>query len=158
MFKNKEQLGMLEAQSLGMSPTEVAEIAAKYGPQVLSVVNSALKNGFSFPFVIECLKLFGPVVLDFVVSLFKEKQEVKAQGLTDENLFDKLGSVISSDPEISEVVGKEGIEGLTPQAVSSLFEKILPLLIKKYGPMLLEAVLKAIENWADKEEKPLPQE
>jgi hypothetical protein len=68
---------MLEAQSLGMSPTEVAEIAAKYGPQVLSVVNSALKNGFSFTFVIECLKLFGPVVLDFVVSLFKEKQEVK---------------------------------------------------------------------------------
>lgn len=158
MYKNQEQLGMLEAQSLGMSPTEVAEIAAKYGPQVLSVVNSALKNGFSFPFVIEFLKLFGPVVLDFVVSLFKEKQEVKPQGFTDENPFYKLGSVITSDPEISEVVGKEGIEGLTPQAVSSLFEKILPLLIKKYGPMLLEAVLKAIENWADKEEKTLPQE
>jgi hypothetical protein len=153
MYKNQEQMGLLEAQSVGMSPTDVAEIVAKYGPQVMSVVNSALKNGFSFPFVIECLKLFGPVVLDFIVSLFKEKQEVKAQGLTDENPFSSIGNIIKTDPEISEVLGRENIEGLTPQVISSIFEKILPLLIKKYGPALLEAVLKAIEDWASKEEK-----
>ena len=145
--------GLLEAQSLGMSPSDVGEILNKYGPTVLSVVASALKNGFSFPFIMECLRLFGPTVLDFVVSLWKTKEE-KAKGLVGENEdpFAGLGTVIESDPEVANLFKDLDIKGLNPKLISTIFEKLLPFLIEKYGPQLLNAVIKAIEEWTSKKD------
>ena len=57
---NDDQVQALstEVQQMGMAPTEVADLLSRYGPEVLSVVVQALKNGFSMPFVLELLRLF----------------------------------------------------------------------------------------------------
>lgn len=150
---NVQPLGVLEAQSLGMSPSDVGEILSKYGPTVLSVVGSALKNGFSFPFVMECLRLFGPTVLDFVVALWKNRED-KAKGLVaqDQEPFDSLGTIIESDPEVANLFKDLDIKGLNPKLISAIFEKLLPFLIEKYGPQLLDAVIRAIEEWTSKKD------
>jgi hypothetical protein len=154
MSNNETQsLGILEAQSFGLSPSDVGELLNKYGPTVLSIVSSALKNGFSLPFVMECLRLFGPTVLDFIVSLWKTKEE-KPKGLVGEQQepFSELGNVIQSDPEIATLFKDLDIKGLNPKLISVIFEKLLPFLIQKYGPQLLDAVIKAIEEWTSKEQ------
>jgi len=73
-----EQVNKLEndAVTMGMSAPEVGEIVSKYGPDVLSVMVEALKGGFSVGFVLELFRLFGPIFLDFAISLFTEKKKM----------------------------------------------------------------------------------
>jgi hypothetical protein len=149
--KDAQPLGLLEAQSFGMSPSELGEILNKYGPTVLNVVSAALRNGFSFPFVLECLRLFGPTVLDLIVSLWKTKEE-KPKGLAQEEPFSEISNAIQTDPEVSDLFKDMDVKGLNPKLISAIFEKLLPFLIQKYGPQLLDAVIKAIEEWTAKQD------
>ena len=129
-----------EVQQMGMAPAEVADILSRYGPEILSVVVQALKNGFSMPFVLELLRLFGPIALDFTISLFTAKKSLSAQSET-KDPFSELNKILQNDPEVSKVLEDSQIGALTPQLVSVLVEKLLPYLVKKYGPKLLAATV-----------------
>ncbi len=159
----KEELSVEQVQAqafeMGMAPSELGDLLNQYGPQVVSVVGQALKNGFSLPFVLELVRLFGPVSLDFIISLFKAKKEVSAQGMSDVDPFVQLNDLVkndasfetllSDDTDLKEALGAVNIQGLTPKLVSVLVEKLLPFLVQKYGPQLLAAVIKGIEDWTN---------
>jgi hypothetical protein len=133
-----EQTAALEndAIQLGMSAPEVGEVIGKYGPDVLSVMVEALKGGFSVSFVLELFRLFGPIFLDFAISLFTEK---KKMGMTEND----------EEAELETLLKGSRIEGLPEELVKVLFTKLLPYVIKKYGPDMLEAVVDAITKLTD---------
>jgi len=149
---NDDQVQALstEVQQMGMAPAEVADLLSRYGPEVLSVVVQALKNGFSMPFVLELLRLFGPIALDFTISLFTAKKSFSAQS-EEKDPFGELNKILQNDPEVNKVLEGSQIGALTPQLVSVLVEKLLPYLVKKYGPQLLAAIIQAIEDWTKEE-------
>ena len=149
---NDDQVQALstEVQQMGMAPTEVADLLSRYGPEVLSVVVQALKNGFSMPFVLELLRLFGPLALDFAISLFTAKKSFSAQSEANDP-FGELNKILQNDPEVNKVLEGSQLGALTPQLVSVLVEKLLPYLVKKYGPQLLAAIIQAIEDWTKEE-------
>lgn len=123
-----------DAIQLGMAPTEVADIISKYGPDVMSVIVEALKSGFSVAFVLELFRLFGPIFLDFVISLFSEK---KKMGMTENDEEAELENLLKGSP----------VQGLPEELVKVLFTKLLPYVIKKYGPDMLVAVIAAIDKY-----------
>jgi hypothetical protein len=128
------------AENLGMAPAEVAELLSKYGPDFLSVVTTGLKNGLSVSFVMECVKLFGPMVLDALTAIFnKSKENVSAQG---------LGGV--NDAVIAEVIAGKPVESIPPVILNILLEKLVPWALEKYGQEVLgaiiEAILRAVKN------------
>jgi hypothetical protein len=133
-----EQTAALEndAIQLGMSAPEVGEIIGKYGPDLLSVMVEALKGGFSVSFVLELFRLFGPIFLDFAISLFTEK---KKMGMTEND----------EEAELETLLKGSRIEGLPEELVKVLFTKLLPYVIKKYGPDVLEAIVDAITKLTD---------
>mgnify|MGYP007071399968 CR=1 FL=1 len=133
-----EQTAALEndAVQLGMSAPEVGEIIGKYGPDLLSVMVEALKGGFSVSFVLELFRLFGPIFLDFAISLFTEK---KKMGMTEND----------EESELETLLKGSKIEGLPEELVKVLFTKLLPYVIRKYGPDMLEAIVDAITKLTD---------
>jgi hypothetical protein len=133
---NEEQIQAqsLEAQSLGFSPELAADVLAKYGPQVLAVVIAGVKNGLSLSFTMECLKLFGPAILDFMTTLFtKSKEQVVAQSLD-----------ASPEDAVAQALAKGSVEALPPAVVNILLEKLLPWVLDKYGQQILQAILEAV--------------
>lgn len=140
-----------EVTQAGMAPAEVGELLSRYGPEVLSVIVQALKNGFSMPFILELIRLFGPIALDFAISLFTAKKSLSAQSET-KDPFGDLNKILQNDPEVAKVLETSELQALTPQLVSVLVEKLLPYLVKKYGPQLLAAIIQAIEDWTKEPE------
>ena len=123
-----------DAVQMGMAPSDVAEIVSKYGPDVMSVIVEALKGGFSVPFVLELFRLFGPIFLDFAISLFSEK---KKMGMAENDEEAELEKLLRGSP----------VQGLPEELVKVLFTKLLPYVIKKYGPDMLTAVIAAIDRY-----------
>lgn len=128
-----------DAIALGMAPPEVADILSKYGPDVMSTIVEGLKSGFSVPFILELFRLFGPLFLDFAISLFMEK---KKMGMTESD----------EELELEGLLKGSAVQGLPEQLVKTLFTKLLPYVIKKYGPDMLTAVIAAIDAYT-KEDK-----
>jgi hypothetical protein len=123
------------AETLGMAPADVAEVLSKYGPDVLTVVTTGLKNGFSVAFIMECVKLFGPMVLDALTSLYnKSKQLVISQGFN--------GKV--TDAVVAEVISNKPVESIPPVILNILLEKLVPWALEKYGQQILSAMIEAI--------------
>jgi hypothetical protein len=130
------------AGNFGIDPIHVAEILQHYGPSVLQMVISALKSGFSLSFCLELLKTFGPVVLDFVMSLFdntKKAMDVSAsKGLVPESMDNFLN--------------EKDAENFAPILVKIIVEKVIPYVIKNYGQQILQALLDALNKaFEDKE-------
>lgn len=123
-----------DAVAMGMAPTDVAEIISKYGPDVMSTIVEGLKSGFSVPFILELFRLFGPLFLDFAISLFTEK---KKMGMAEADEEAELEKLLKGSP----------VQGLPEELVKVLFTKLLPYVIKKYGPDMLLAVIAAIDKY-----------
>ncbi len=128
-----------DAVSMGMAPTDVAEIISKYGPDTMSVIVEGLKSGFSVPFILELFRLFGPIFLDFAISLFSEKKKL---GLAEGNEEVELENLLKGSP----------VQGLPEELVKTLFTKLLPYVIKKYGPDMLVAVIAAIDKYTKEDQ------
>jgi hypothetical protein len=140
-METKTQMSMAEqtqvqsdAVAMGMAPTDVADIISKYGPDVMSTMVEGLKSGFSVPFILELFRLFGPLFLDFAISLFTEK---KKMGMTESDEEVELEKLLKGSP----------VQGLPEELVKVLFTKLLPYVIKKYGPDMLAAVITAIDKY-----------
>ena len=120
----------LEAQSFGISVEQASEILTKYGPQVLSVIIAGLKGGLSLS-----LKLFGPMVVEFLSTLFVEKkkqlEENAAQGL------------VAQDTSVANAL-KGGVDSLPPAVTTILLEKLLPWALDRYGQQIIQAIMEAI--------------
>ena len=130
------------AGNFGIAPAEVADILQNYGPSVLQMVISALKSGFSLSFCMELVKTFGPVVLDFVMSLFnntKKAMDVSSQkGIVPESM--------------EQFLNEKDAENFAPILVKVLVEKVIPYIIKNYGQQILQALLDAFNKaFEDKE-------
>ena len=125
----------LEAQSFGISVEQASEILTKYGPQVLSVIIAGLKGGLSLSFLMESLKLFGPMVVEFLSTLFVEKkkqlEENAAQGL------------VAQDTSVANAL-KGGVDSLPPAVTTILLEKLLPWALDRYGQQIIQAIMEAI--------------
>ena len=128
-----------DAISMGMAPTDVAEIISKYGPDTMSVIVEGLKSGFSVPFVLELFRLFGTIFLDFAISLFSDK---KKMGMTE----------ASEEAELEKLLKGSPVQGLPEELVKVLFTKLLPYVIKKYGPDMLAAVITAIDKYTKEDQ------
>ena len=137
LAENEIQAQSFEAQSLGISAEISTDILVKYGPQVLAVVITGIKNGLSLSFVMECLKLFGPAILDFITVFFtKSRDHLTPQSLDANGMF--------SESEITVALAKGSVEALPPAVVNILLEKLLPWMLDKYGQQILQAILEAV--------------
>lgn len=125
----------LEAQSFGLSTEQASEILIKYGPQVLSVIVAGLKGGLSLSFLMESLKLFGPMVVEFLSTLFIEKKKEL------ENNASK--GLVAQDATVADAL-KGGVDSLPPAATAILLEKLLPWALDKYGQQIIQAIMEAI--------------
>jgi hypothetical protein len=124
------------AKNFGLDPEFIAECLNKYGPDVLSLCVEAIKGGFSVGFVMELFRLFGPIVLDFVISLFTKS---KSAMLSEQ----KLG-VAASDIDLSDFLNEKNAEKFAPIIINLLLEKIVPYIIEKYGQQILQGLLDAV--------------
>jgi len=145
-METKTQMSMVEqtqvqtdAIAMGMAPPEVAEIISKYGPDVMSTIVEGLKSGFSVTFILELFRLFGPLFLDFAISLFTEK---KKMGMAESDEETELENLLKGSP----------VQGLPEELVKVLFTKLLPYVIKKYGPDMLVAVIAAIDKYTKEDQ------
>lgn len=126
----------LEAQSFGLSPEMAAEILGKYGPQVLTVIVAGLKSGLSLSFLLETLKLFGPMIVEFLSTLFTEKKkQVDAE---------VAKGLVAQDTTVADALAKGGVDGLPPAVANILMEKLLPWALDKYGQQIIQAIMEAI--------------
>lgn len=144
-LSNDQVLAMSnDAQQLGMSPESVAEVLSKYGPEMLSVVVEGLKNGFTLSFCMELLKLFGPVVLDTLVSIFnKTKTMVGAQSLS---------ASAATESAVADILSKSKVESIPPAILNILLEKLLPWALEKYGQQIISAIIETVLSSIKSEE------
>jgi len=140
LAKLQSPLSMVESTSvqdqsiaLGMAPSDVADVIGRYGPEVLSVLNEALKNGLSLSFVLELLRLFGPIFIDFVISFFMQKKNL---GMVETDAKSELEALLTGNT----------YEGLPDALVKTLFTKLLPYVVEKYGPEIVLAIINAISD------------
>lgn len=109
------------ALGFGLDPAWVSDILAKFGPAALALIVEAMRQGLSMALVIEVVDRFGPELLNFIITLLNQK---------------KMGAVISGDIVVAPgtTVDQNGI-------LIALLEQYLPILIKAYGPQILQLIV-----------------
>lgn len=136
-----------EAVNMGASTEFIADCLNKYGPEVLSTVTEGLRNGFSFAFILESFRLFGPFVLDFFISLMsKNKMQANMMEITNQKT---LGAAALSREDINNFVLNQNDDMMSANLIKVFIEKVLPYVGKKYGPLIIEAVIDAITKAID---------
>lgn len=136
-----------EAVNMGASTEFIADCLNKYGPEVLSTVTEGLRNGFSFAFILESFRLFGPFVLDFFISLMsKNKMQANMMEIVNQKT---LGAAALSREDINNFVLNQNDDMMSANLVKVFIEKVLPYIGKKYGPLIIEAVIDAITKAID---------
>lgn len=134
----------LTAENYGVSPEFSAEILTKYGPDVLAVTIKALQSGFSWSFILEIFKRFGPVVLEFFLNLFttstKAMQEQEQKGL------------VASDITLADFLNDKNAAQFAPIITKVLLDKIIPYIIENYGTQILQGILTAVKSSLDSKE------
>ena len=111
------------AQDLGASDDWIAGILQTYGPSALASAIEFLRNGASPTFIWSTLQLFGPAFLGFLIDLYNESRK-KAIVQLDDGKFEnqKVGS-------------------LSLAIITLILVKVMPILIEKYGPQILNSLL-----------------
>jgi hypothetical protein len=120
--KEFEQASGEVVKKYGLNLRDVFAVLKKYGPAVLKVVTEALEHGFSWETIKTILELFGPFFLQEALKLHKGKYAIGT-------------SLEATEPIYGGVIQKILVE---------LVKNVLPLLLDKYGPVILEAIKKAI--------------
>ena len=123
-----EQVDTLKtsAQNLGFDPSWIADIVAKYGPDVLSVIVELARNGITVATITDLLTKFGPEILQLLLSILHVK-----------NMRGETGDVFPPDPT---QLPSSAIDSI----LIALIQQYLPILIQKYGPQILQAIMDAI--------------
>ena len=124
-----------EAHHLGISYTDIAAILAKYGPEALSLVISALRSGLSLPLIIQILQFLGPIFLQKAID------HVNSVPHDSENDWPQVAAENCEGPAS---VLHEPVVGDSTFVLFLL--SILPGLIRKYGPGFLEWLANVIET------------
>jgi hypothetical protein len=134
------------AIKMGASPDFVAECLQKYGPDVLSTVTEGLRNGFSISFILESFRLFGPFVMDFLISLLsKQKMAVNLQEQQQVGMTKMERDVLES------LVLDANNDKISSNLLKIVVEKLLPYIFEKYGPKIINALVDAIEKAIDED-------
>jgi hypothetical protein len=123
------------AQDLGASDDWIAGILQTYGPSALASAIEFLRNGASPTFIWSTLQLFGPAFLGFLIDLYNESRK-KAIVQLDDGKFEnqKVGS-------------------LSLAIITLILVKVMPILIEKYGPQILNSLLALFMNIFSEESK-----
>ena len=111
------------AQDLGASDTWIADILQTYGASALASAIEFLRNGASPTFIWSTLQLFGPAFLGFLIDLYNESRK-KAIVQLEDGKFE------------SQKVGS-----LSGAIITLILVKVMPILIEKYGPQILNSLL-----------------
>jgi hypothetical protein len=132
---NEVKLGLTEDQKnlhianiagFGVTEAEIADLISKYGEPALAVVVEAFRSGFSKAWVLEALSSFGPMMLQWVLSLFnRQKMAMSVTG----------GLVVGEEVKLMEA----GV-------LQDLLEKYLPILLQTYGQKLIDALVQYLLN------------
>jgi len=117
------------AQNLGAADSWIADILQTYGSGALASAIEFLRNGASPTFVWSTLQLFGPAVLGFLIDLYNESRK-KMRIMSDDGKF--------HDQKI--------FGSISGAIVSLILIKVVPVLIERYGPQILDAILKLFLN------------
>lgn len=120
-----EQIDNLKicAQNLGATDGWVADVLQTYGAGALASAIEFLRNGASPTFIWSTLQLFGPSVLGFLIDLYNESRKKSIVQLDDGKFENrKVGS-------------------LSGAIVTLILIKVVPILIEKYGPQILNSLL-----------------
>lgn len=132
------------AENYGVTPEFTAEVLTKYGPDVLAITIKALQSGFSWSFVLEVFKRFGPVVLEFFLNLFttstKAMQDQEQKGL------------VASDITLADFLNDKNAAQFAPIITKVLLDKIIPYIIQNYGTQILQGILDAVKSSMDTKE------
>lgn len=131
-----------EAVTYGLNLVEVADLLAKWGPSVLQLVISGLRNGLSLALVREILETLGPLFLRLAVE--------QADFFTTK----RLKAVVATPAAASTVIVGEQVDSFEKSsAVLDLFLKLMPALLKmlpeimnKYGDQIIAWVIQAITD------------
>lgn len=113
------------ALDLGATDSWIADVLQTYGTGALASAIEFLRNGASPTFIWSTLQLFGPAVLGFLIDLYNESRK-KMRILSDDGKF--------HDQKI--------FGSLSGAIVSLILIKVVPILIERYGPQILDAILK----------------
>lgn len=122
-----EQVDNLKMCALDLGATDgwIADVLQTYGSGALASAIEFLRNGASPTFIWSTLQLFGPAVLGFLIDLYNESRK-KMRILSDDGKF--------HDQKI--------FGSLSGAIVSLILIKVVPVLIERYGPQILDAILK----------------
>lgn len=129
---------------MGANSQEVADILQKYGPDVLSTVTEALRNGFSIPFIVETFRLLGPYVLDFMISVVSKNRMVAT--LTEQQ---QVGFGNVEKDLIESMIRDSEVDRMSASLLKVVVEKLIPYIFNKYGPQILQAILESVEKAID---------
>jgi hypothetical protein len=138
-----------DALNMGASTEFIADCLNKYGPEVLSTVTEGLRNGFSFAFIIESFRLFGPFVLDFFISMISRKKMVA--NMVEAESIKSFGATVMGKREIEDMINDKNIDLMSATMIQVMLEKVIPYVFEKYGQKILQAVLAAIEKAIDED-------
>lgn len=129
-----EQTGDLQltAQSMGIPVELVTQIIQMYGPAVLATVTEFVRHGFSVGVVIELLNVVGPPLLDFILYLINGGQSDVVQNTT---------PAPAGEGVAAQSIGDKFQANFGSVLLKLVVEKILPVIIEKYGKEALEKVL-----------------
>lgn len=115
------------AQNLGASDQWIADVLQRYGSFALANAVEFLRNGFSPNFIWDMLKFFGPVILGFLIDLYRYSKGTERSLLPNGKFEDR------------KIFGS-----LSGTLIALILIKVMPVIISKYGPSILEAIRKSL--------------
>lgn len=115
------------AQNLGATDQWIADVLQRYGSFALANAVEFLRNGFSPNFIWDMLKFFGPVILGFLIDLYSYSKSTKRSLLPNGKFQDR------------KIFGS-----LSGTLIALILIKVMPVIISKYGPAILEAIRKSL--------------
>lgn len=124
------------AVAAGFTQDFIAEVLEKLGPDALQLLVDGVKNGFSVDFVTQALKKLGPTVLQLILELVTHLTSTQSP------VGVKVGA--------GELIQGEEVGILNGEIISIFVQKLLPVLLAKFGPqiekLLLDWLTQFIQN------------
>jgi len=127
------------AQSFGFEESMISGILERFGPEVLSLLVEAARSGFSVTWIVDTLNRFGPNVLQFFMDLWSKNVGIAAQNAP-------VGVAGSEVVHTGVILTGEVVEGMDTNMITTMLEKLLPMIVEKYGPQLIQLVMDLIMN------------
>ena len=133
----KREALKVSAMELGFDGDWIADVLETWGDEILSAVVDIARNGISVDFIVETLRKFGPLLLDFVSGLLNRRTSM---GLT--------GEVVPG--AVAQGINSAFLDTLVEKFMPQILEKILPELLDKFGSKIFEFLTKWLLNLLNK--------